>query len=147
MRRRIISVIVLIMSISCKTVTKDDNRLNSIEKYYINQDNLYVLIVERIVVNTIYTEIFLLGSIGGKNKIYRPRISLGATDNLLMDNQDYIFRMHVIETKLKKANDTFHITYIKNGEVSFTEDITFREISSDRLKIIEDELKDRMTNR
>lgn len=147
MRRVIISILVLIILVSCKTVQSENNRLTSIEKYYINSDNLYVLIVERIVVNTINTEIFLLGSIGGKNRIYRSRISLGATDHLLIDNQDYIFRMKVIETKLKKNNNTFYITYIKNGDVSFTENITFREISAERLKIIEDELKDRMTKK
>lgn len=147
MKRGVTAVLWILLLTGCQTVEEEDNRLTSVEKYYINHEFIYLLIVERIVVNTTHTEIFMLGSIGGTNRVYRPRLSLGSTDKQLEENQEYIFHERIFETTLKKVKDTFYITRMKNGENVLIEDITFTEISADRLITIEEELRDRMTNR
>lgn len=147
MKRGVTAVLWILLLTGCQTVEEEDNRLTSVEKYYINHEFIYLLIVERIVVNTTHTEIFMLGSIGGTNRVYRPRLSLGSTDKQLEDNHEYIFRERIFETTLKKVKDTFYITRMNNGENILLEDITFTEISADRLITIEEELRDRMINR
>lgn len=147
MKRGVTAVLWILLLTGCQTVEEEDNRLTSVEKYYINHEFIYLLIVERIVVNTTHTEIFMLGSIGGTNRVYRPRLSLGSTDKQLEDNHEYIFRERIFETTLKKVKDTFYITRMNNGENILLEDITLTEISADRLITIEEELRDRMTNR